>query len=159
MLICLVQGWRFMEPRSFRLDLSARLDKGRATLCELRVVAGEARRPDDPNWIGMEQDVAAIRIDLAVNGARVTLRSRCVTTFSLHAIARRYQRATDSDDAAVLMDMLTAARIDPATLPGAGGYKIRTHPDGGGWRGRTVRQQDPDGEVRRVIAIRTWLDR
>jgi hypothetical protein len=145
-----------MQPRDFRLDLEARLSKGRAALCEYRIVAGEGRKPDDPSWIGHEDDIAAIRINLDVKGASVTLRSRCVATFSLHALARRYQRARDSDDAAVLMDMLVAARIDPATLPGAGGYRIVTDEQGGGWRGRTVRQA-ANGEVRRVLAIRTWM--
>jgi hypothetical protein len=156
-LINLVQSWRFMPCRDWRLDLTARLDKGKASLCEYRLVAGEMRKPNDPNWLGHEDDVAAIKIDMAISGASVHLLSYCVTTFSLHALARRYQRGADSSDEALLHDCLVATRIDPATLPGAGGHKITTDEHGGGWRGRTVRQIGPDGVERRVLAIRTWM--
>ena len=38
-----------------------------------------------------------------------------------------------------------------------GGYKVTTDERGGGWRGRVVRMVGEDGEVHRVLSVRTWL--
>jgi hypothetical protein len=157
MLIAFIQDWRFMPCRDWRLCLDAKLSKGRASLIEYRLVAGQMRRPDDPNWVGMEEDLAAIKVEVLVNRSSVKIASKATATFSLHAIARRVQRGLDASDEALMHDFLVAAALDPDTLPGAGGYKVTTHPDGSGWRGRTVRQKGPDGVSRRVLSVRTWL--
>jgi hypothetical protein len=64
-------------------------------LTEHRLVAGVMRRKDDPNWVGIEEDVALIKLQLDVDRNRAHLESRCVATLSLHAIARRIQRHQD----------------------------------------------------------------
>lgn len=158
MLAGLIQSWRFMDCRDWLLDLSARLDKARASLTEHRLVAGVMRRAGDPNWTGIEDDLAAVHVQLDVDRNRVHLESRCVATFSLHAIARRLERHPDGSLAALMFDInLAVVAASGELVPGAG-YKLPTHEDGGGWRGRVIRQTGPDGETRPVLAVRTWID-
>lgn len=159
MLATLVQSWRFMAPRDWRLDLDAKLDKHRLALVEHRLVAGRMRPLDDPGWIGFEHDVAVIRIELRVNRSTAQLASRCVAAFSLHAVARRLQRGLDGDIAAVLHDMQLVAQAARGALVVGAGYRVRTDDHGGGWRGRVIRQSGAgtDGTEQPVLAIRTWL--
>lgn len=158
MLIDLVQSWRFMSCRDWRLSLDASLEKHRASLIEHRLVAGTMRRPDDPDWRGLEEDLACVRVELLVNRSIVHLESRCVAAISLHAIARRLQRAQDGSTEALMHDINLAvqAASGEALTPGAG-YVVTTHPDGGGWRGRAIRQHGPGGVSQTVLSIRTWL--
>ena len=115
MLAAVVQGWRYMDARNFRLDLTAKLDRTRAMLTERRLVAGRMRRPGDPNWRGAEDDVAVNAISLLVVGNDAKLHTSTLCTFSLHALARRIQRGVDSDDAALLFDMDVVAKVDQAS--------------------------------------------
>jgi hypothetical protein len=156
MLAAFVQGWRFMAARDFRLDLTAKLARHAASLTEIRLVAGEMKRPDNPDWEGVEHDIAATRITASIDGCRIRMTGETLCSFSLHALARRFQRGADGSEAAVLFDCLTAAQIDPATLL-AGGYRVVTDASGGGWRGRSALQCERDGKTRRILSIRTWL--
>jgi len=156
MLAAVVQGWRYMDARNFRLDLTAKLDRTRAMLTERRVVAGQMRRSSDPNWQDVEDDVAVNAISLLVAGNEAKLHISTLCTFSLHALARRIQLGVDSDDAALLFDMDVVAKVDQARL-GGGGFKVITTQNGGGWRGRVVRRRTEDGELVPMLSIRTWL--
>jgi hypothetical protein len=158
MLIDLIAHWRYMPCRNWRIDLDAKLDKARASLIEHRLVAGVTRRKDDPAWVGIEEDLAVIRVELLVDRNRAHLESHSVATFSLHAIARRLQRAQDGSIEALMHDIALA--IDAASgdaLTAGAGYRIRTHADGGGWRGRVIHQTGADKVERNVLSIRTWL--
>jgi hypothetical protein len=158
MLIDLVQGWRFMACRDWRLSLDARLAKSRASLTEHRLVAGVMRRRGDPNWHGIEEDLAIIRADLKINRGSAHLESRCVATLSLHAIARRLQRHPDGSIEAVLFDVNLIAQAAGGALVAGAGYRMRTDEQGGGWRGRVIRQRLESGSEQNVLAVRTWLD-
>jgi hypothetical protein len=153
MLIDLVQQWRFMPCRDYRLDLEAQLERKRLALVERRLVAGQMKLE---GWPDAEPDIGIGEVALLIDGAHIRVQTRTVCAFSLHAVARRYQRNPDGDDAAMLFDMDVVARIDQAALSG-GGFKVTTHQDGGGWRGRVVRVQDRDGERVPVLSIRTWM--
>jgi hypothetical protein len=83
MLVDLIQRWRFIAPRDWRLSLDAKLDKACATLIEHRLAAGYMRRKDDPNWVGIEEDLAVIHVQLNVNRSYAHLASRCIATISL----------------------------------------------------------------------------
>jgi hypothetical protein len=122
---------------------------------ERRAVAGQMKLADR-DWDGEEPDISIAELTLTVDGNRLRSRSRMRCAFSLHALARRYQRGRDSDDAAILHDMELIARIDPGTLA-PGGYKVVTDEHGGGWRGRVVRVVSEDDEVHRALSVRTWL--
>jgi hypothetical protein len=132
MLIDLIQGWRYMPCRNWRIGHDAKLDKARASLIEHRLVAGVMRRKDDPAWVGIEEDLAVIRVELLVNRSSAHLESHCVATFSLHAIARRLQRAQDGSIEALLHDIDLVAEAASSELTAGEGYRVRTHDDGGG---------------------------
>jgi hypothetical protein len=159
MLAALVQSWRFMPCRDWRLDLSAKLDKHRVTLTERRLIASLLKPNDDPDWRGVEQDVGVVVVRMSVDRHRAELATRCVATLSLHALARRFQRGQDGDVAAVLHDINLAASAASGELTPGAGYRVRTDDQGGGWRGRAINHGLADGTSRVVLSIRTWLDR
>ena len=158
MLIDLVQSWRFMSCRDWRLSLDASLEKHRASLIEHRLVAGTMRRPDDPDWRGLEEDLACVRVELLDQpqhrAPRKPLRrcyqSSCHCPASTACAGRRHRSADARHQPAV------QAASGEALTPGAG-YVVTTHPDGGGWRGRAIRQTGPGGVSQTVLSIRTWL--
>ena len=150
MLADFVQQWISTEHRLYRLDLHAKLERVRATLTERRLCASTVRRVDDP--LSSEDDIAANEIELIVDRADVRLQSRCVCTFSLHAVARYMQRTGTADEEALLRDMDLVAQVDRSRLVSGAGFKVATDADGGGWRGRAILQ---DGLP--VLAVRTWL--
>jgi hypothetical protein len=154
MLTAFVQDWRFMPCRDFRLDLEAQLERTRCALVERRCVAGTMKL--DPAWENEEPDIAVIEMAALVDGNRFKMRSKMTCAFSLHAIARRLQRGSDTADAAVLHDMNVVALVDRTKLSG-GGFKVVTDEYGGGWRGRVVRVTDNDGKPLPVLSIRTWM--
>jgi len=98
-----------------------------------------------------------MRVVLLINRSSAHLESRCLATLSLHAVARRLQRAQDGSTAALLHDVLLVARAAGGELTAGAGYRVRTDEDGGGWRGRAIRQIGPDHRQRNVLAVRTWL--
>ena len=155
MLSDLIQSWRFLDCRDFRLNLDAKLERTRCTLVERRVFAGRTRFLD-ADWDGEEPDVAVTEISLSIDGNRFNLGSRILCTFSMHAVARRLQRAQDGSDAALLQDMKVAASIDHSTLSGSG-FKVVTDEEGGGWRGSVVQMSSNNGEPMPVLSVRTWL--
>ena len=65
MLADLIQSWRFLDCRDFRLNLDAKLERTRwSTLVERRVFAGRTRFLD-ADWDGEEPDVAVTEISLS----------------------------------------------------------------------------------------------
>jgi hypothetical protein len=158
MLPAFVQGWRYMDARDYRTDLAARLERTRASITERRVVAGAARSGawgEDDFEIGVGIDEVTVTVD----GNRLDLSSRTLVLFSLHALARRYQRGRDNDDAAILHDLDLAARADPDGLDAGGGFKIATDAEGGGWRGRLVWLHDQNSaDPRLTVLVRTWIE-
>jgi hypothetical protein len=158
MLIDLVQGWRYMACRDWRLDLDAKLAKGRASLVEHRLVAGVMRRKGDPNWTRIAEDVALIKVRLDVDRNRAHLESRCIATLSQHALARRLQRHPDGSVEAVLYDVNLIAQAASGALVAGAGYRMRTDEQGGGWRGRVIRQHLENGSEQTVLAVRTWME-
>ena len=157
-LVDLIEGWRHLDARDWRLDLNAELERTRAALVERRLVAGHTRHANGVDqWEATEADIAAVEIALLIDHSTLHLRSRCLATFSQHAIARRLQRHADGSVEALLHDIAVVADAAAGELVAGAGYRVRTHPDGGGWRGRAVLQTGPDRVTRTVIAVRTWM--
>jgi hypothetical protein len=150
-----IEGWRYMDQRNYRTDLTARLERTRASITERRIASGRVRLRD---W-GEDDSEPGVGVDLvevSIDGNKLSLSQRPLCLFSLHAIGRRLQRARDTDDAAILHDLDLAARVDLAGLD-PGGFKIATDEDGGGWRGRMVMLRTADTiDPRPTLLIRTW---
>jgi hypothetical protein len=156
MLTALVQGWMAMEAYGFRIDINARLERTRAFIVERISVAGKMRLLA---WDGdSEPGIGVTEIIASADGARFRLTSRMLCVFSLHSIARRYQRSLDCTDIDVLTDMDVAAQVDLTGLD-PGGFKIVTNTQGGGWRGRSIHVENANesGGQQSILSIRTWV--
>ena len=113
MLVDLIEGWRHLDARDWRLDLNAELERTRAALVERRLVAGHTRHANGVDqWEATEADIAAVEIALLIDRSTLHLRSRCLATFSQHAIARRLQRHADGPERTKHPD-LTVKRTKP----------------------------------------------
>lgn len=66
------------------------------------MVAGVSQHKDDPDWQGIEDDVAVVAVQSNIDRNTMQLDSRCVATLSLHAFARRLQRHQDGTIEALL---------------------------------------------------------
>jgi hypothetical protein len=156
-LAALVEGWRFMDARNFRLDLTAKMDRTSVLLTELRVCASQMQRAE---WDSPEHDLSIHEVGLLINGTRDALmQTRCVACFSIHSIARYLQRHAEADgeDSALLWAMALVAKADINALE-PGGWKVTTDQFGGGWRGRTTLVETNGRPAARLLSIRTWLD-
>ena len=150
MLVAALASWMHMPSREFRLDCAAKLDRGRASLREVRLTAGRLKRPD---WAGDEPDLGATEFTLVLAPGTARFQARCIACFSLHAIGRFYQRARAGSDADLLAAIALAAEAAGDPPPG-GGYRIPTS-SGGEWRGRVSPIVGANGVGAPVLAIRT----
>jgi hypothetical protein len=87
------------------------------------------------------------------DGARS--RNVLLANFSLHSLARWFQRSGNASEDALIHAMNLVANIDLTALGEGGGVKITTDPDGGGWRGRVMVVEDCDGNRHRAVGVRT----
>ena len=93
MLADLIQSWRFLDCRDFRLNLDAKLERTRCALVERRVFAGRTRFLD-ADWDGEEPDVASLRSACrspaigSICAARYCVRSRCTPSRGVCSVRR-----------------------------------------------------------------------
>ena len=155
LLVELARRWR-AAPGVFRLGFDVQHDRTMAVLTERRLSAGKMERLDDPEWHGTEQAIAIVLTEFLAWKAKTKMRETPLALFSLHAIARRLQRAAAlCTDAMLISDMALVGEVDVASIGIGEGFII--HTADGGWRGRVVRHTRDDGEIQRLIAVRTWL--
>ena len=153
MLGTIAREWLRMNSE-FRLSLKSELSKGRLTIREIRLQAGNLRRHDGPD---AESDVAAQEVIVTLDGSRGWLQSRCMCCWSLFALARRlgHPPCSDTDlleDCALVVDATTSGTI----VPGAD-FKVVTDPaTGASWCGRGLLGQDAQGKKLPALVIRTW---
>jgi hypothetical protein len=83
-------------------------------------------------WIGEKEVIAVFIVGIKINRRRFFYFHGLMACVSLHALARRYQRAFDSLDAAIRADMIALAIA--STGPQTGRFSVRC-PDGA-WAGR-----------------------
>jgi hypothetical protein len=154
MLAAFARDWDDL-PSDWRLDCSIRLERTSLAINEVRIAAGIMKHA---NWPGGEDDigVTALSVTLGKNTAR--LKARCLCCFSLHALSRRLQRHHDTSTASLLYDinLVAEAAMREPVVTGAG-YRITTTTNGGGWRGRGLRLNSPDGAAD-VLSVRTWIE-
>jgi hypothetical protein len=142
----LSHGWKLRTPSKFRIAFTAHVNGSKGTITERRL--GIGRRDDDDL---MEPGCSVVEMRVVANNEGARRSAVVLCTFSLHAIATRYARGIDIDDASVISDMAKVAALDLSDLAGGGGIRI------GGWRGRLALIEDKDGVVRKFIRVQTWL--
>jgi hypothetical protein len=99
-----------------------------------------------------------LELSLTAGKRGAVSRAKTLANFSMHGLARWFQRCGHGGDAALMRDMNLVAGADLSILAdGGGGVKIATDQHGGGWRGRLSQVVGADGSCHRLICARTWL--
>ena len=75
----------------------------------------------------------------------------------MHALARRLQRGADGSTEALVADMALVGEAASGDAVVGAGYRVRTAPDGGGWRGWVINMAGRDGVPQAVLSTRTWM--
>ena len=142
------RAWQQTAPSFGRLDCTLRRVPGGIDVNELRISAkvlshtfwGEGRGPG----------VAVYRFSLELRRGGMDFALRSIANVSLHAVARRMQRAASTDDA-VLGDFAALA----GEQTGFGEFLCRC-PSGGGWLGEVA--VDMDNGRAPVLWCRTFIE-
>jgi hypothetical protein len=149
-----MRAWRLEVPAEHRVAFNVTMRGGRAHLRELLFLASQSNKPtwEPDSW---EDGIVltALRVMLAAP-RKMTMEERDLSTFSLHAIGRRFQRGENASDRtadAVKRDVAALAAHDPDTMP-AGDFSIPI--SGGWWCGQIVTI-----EGKRALSVRTYFDR
>jgi hypothetical protein len=156
MLAEMGRRWRYHMPTKFRISFTAHTATSKGTITERRLGIGRIERIDDPDWTGQEDGVWVIEARFVAGNDGGRSHSVLLSNFSLHALARWFQRSGHSSDTELMRDMNLVANIDVSQHEGGGGVRIRTDSDGGNWRGRLA-SVDDGVSTHRVIVVRTWL--
>lgn len=153
------QQWRQL-PAFGRLGVPrVELKKHSLAAAEVRLLTGDLRFDswsDGPN----EQSIAAEVLTLICNPKRFSCHIEPLAIFSLHSLARRFERGTRDVDA-VLLDMTAVVQQHGKIVQAGGsGFQINT-PNGDCWVGDLVtasfggtEQQRPETKM---LAVRTFL--
>lgn len=145
-----MRAWRHTMPGENRVSLDITMRSGRAHIHQICFLASELSRP---HWNGWEPGVVLTELDVTLDRRRGDMAERDLAAFSLHAMARRFQRsssAAERTDAAVLRDMAALAVHDPDTMP-EGEFSLPAA--NGCWVGhRTLFEGKP------VLSVRTFYD-
>jgi hypothetical protein len=133
----LAQRWRSGIPTAGRLALDVALDQRRHVLriLETRATPGELRLVA---WTDDEAERCLVLVEVETLATRTNLVRHVHqgAMISLHAMARRYQRAVNNSDHAVRADLLALATARTAIL-GTGGSFALNVPEGR-WVGRLL---------------------
>ncbi len=143
-----VRRWPGVVPDRWCLARNASIDKNALAITEIRIAASHLR---NSAWGGQEWEhgVSIARLEFSTAGGELRLTVTPVASVSLHALARRYQRSPQRDDAHLIRDLKALARQPPAD---------RVTTDTGCWHGRVVAsRQEVDGAPLPLLAIRTFI--
>jgi hypothetical protein len=139
----LAAKWRAQHDPG-RLALLSQFDDGRLHIAELRISPAKMRFE-----AGFEEPALSIGLHLVtMQPPRFREARAIIADVGLHALARRYQRAADHADVAVLADLEALAR---AWRGVAGEFRVPT-PSGGEWIGAATTVRGGP-----VLAVRTFV--
>jgi hypothetical protein len=141
--------WKALPQRWGRLRLVAHNDGDRLSVAEFRMVDFRTRMAA---WNGDELGlaVALVNVEMKLPSA-FSFDSQVLAIVGLHGLARRYARAADRSDLAVVRDLLPIAVAAPAALAKGGEFEIQA--GDGRWIGSRMAL---DG--RPVMAVRTYVE-
>jgi len=152
-----LREWQAM-PGYFRLHIGVTRPKpARAEIFEIRLSPTTLWNDDWPNEDG-EMNLAIVNTIVALgrDGQRYATPIAYVASHivSRHALARRYQRGSEWDDAAVLRDISALMQVQPDKALDGQPCDIPTQ--GGEWRGAHLVMADR-ARPAPIVALRTWL--
>jgi hypothetical protein len=153
-----LREWREAVPTRGRIALETRLNEHtkRLQITELRARPAVFTRSE---WSGeMEPSILVVVVGMSARPKRFSATHATLAAISLHALARRYQRARDTSDAALLHDLRVLAEHQDALLTGGEEATFRVScPGGGTWVGVIKSLQlSPNDETLTLLA-RTYL--
>jgi hypothetical protein len=145
-------AWRSQVPAAGRLDLVIKQAASRLAITETRVGPAEFRFDFWSEGVA-ETAILITRTTLAVSGGQFKFDTILLASVSLHALARRYQRAFDNSDAAVGADLFALA----SSLSGAvdAGDEFAVPLGDGRWVGNVTEIEDR-GERVLIAVVRTF---
>lgn len=149
-LVDAARHWRTTLPAVGRLDLSVDVRGKRLRIDETRL--GTARfRADEWGGTGDESGLVVAGWTLDVTPGRVRMDHEPLAYISLHALARRFERAgpAPGDDLRRLGQFCAA--------PGEPGEVFRVPAAEGWWTGAAADVDVGDGEHVRMLVVRTFL--
>lgn len=131
--------WTLAPQPTNRISLSIQTKGKRIFVHDVFLSSAELKRPQwaDDDW---EQGIVLAELHVQISRSKVETAEADLAAFSLHSIARRYERSTKADrtDASVMRDIAVAPH--PNTMP-AGGFSVV--PVGcGRWVGERVNVND-----------------
>ena len=157
MLVEAGRHWRYRTPAKFCISFAAYTTTAKCNITNRRLGIARSERVDDPEWTGHEDGIWFCETRFIAGNYGAKSSNGLLIGFSLHAIARWYQRSGRTSDAELMADMNVVANLDLAKLERGGGVKITTDTDGVGWRGQLAMVED--GAMKhRVVTVRTWLE-
>jgi hypothetical protein len=149
----LERAWRLTLPTMGRLAYGVDQNRGSLEVVETRVCSSIFHKgvwDSDSN----EQSLTLILYSGRFTSGRIDIESIPVSTVSLHALARRFQRSFNSADEAVLRD-LSLISLNAEDLLNSSPFR---QPAGDGvWHGQTITVSTPERSANRILAIRTFI--
>ena len=146
--------WACM-PAFGLLDTKIELVLGKRSLHirQLRAGASDFRAT---GWKMDEAGVSVIGLMLDIAAHRFSFVMPSLVSVSLHALARRYQRGLEVNDAAIFGDLHTLAKAHLRLASGAVGDLFEVEAGGGCWRGNLTDASTNAG-MDRILSARTFL--
>jgi hypothetical protein len=153
-LIDVARKWSCM-PVLGLLDSASDLDlrKRMLRISQLRACPSDFRAA---NWTVGEAGVSVLGLKLDAEPHCFSFIMPSLITVSMHALARRFQRACDTTDAAIFGDLHTLARAHPRLAVGDVGAAFDVAASGGAWHGNITDAVTSAG-TDRILSVRTFM--
>ena len=112
--------WRNDAPKHLRISFAVHVNGSKGSITERRLGIGRIERIDDPEWTAQEDGVWVVEARFVAGNDGARSHHVLLANFSLHAIARWYQRSGKSSDAELMADMNVVASIWRSSKKAAG---------------------------------------
>jgi hypothetical protein len=147
------QAWRKQVPAAGQLSLAITHDAKRLAIVEIRAAPTDFRFNAWPEGAS-EPCLVVIVSALIVSAGYFKFTNALAASVSLHALARRYQRARDNSDAAIRADLAALACPVDDVSDASGEFAVQTLD--GQWIGEAT-DTDDRGKVKCILAARTFI--
>ncbi|HEU0218941.1 MAG TPA: hypothetical protein VFQ90_19955 [Stellaceae bacterium] len=145
--------WQRQMPDTGRITRTVEYSRTSLRIDEARLSPTKIRFD---NWQGegMEPSIAIVRFELIADTRQTSIDTYALCEFSLHSVARRFQRGV-GDDADVLADIAAMAAQRDTLLANGGEFDVAV--GDGRWVGAIVETPSPNGRMESILCIRSYL--
>lgn len=149
----LERAWRLTIPDMGRLAYAAKQGRDSLTIADTRICSSTFHKAAWMSDFG-EHSLTLIIYSGRFTSGHIDIESVPLSTVSLHALARRFQRSFDSSDQAVLRDLSLISRNANDLLNTS---SFRQPAGDGAWHGETVTVATCEKPAQRILATRTFI--